>query len=917
MPNYHCNICGTEPDEQKSHHTKHIKTKKHKDAKRILELELEKMTDEERKEKHGKTDVAAIVASMETVEEPEVQSITKKKISGEVTWNKDDEKDSNEKYVQIKSELQSLVKACHQILYSRCSIVGIKAQNDIMRILCIKILQNQFNDHNSELWTRCDEVKAEKNMSDKQFQRFKSYCNCLSDITKTDNIEKDWKAFVSKFLIPLFPSIYYEDDTKFYCQDSAVITELILKLDVIQVTDEFSDAFATSCGDIHELFRAYSGGKVAKELGQYFTPRNFIHLIFYGIGLDVLLKDKKNVTVYDPCMGTGGFLTRLFSLCKIDSSNVYGCETELDTIKFGEMSMVLTTGKTNTNIAKCDSLCENPFIQDTKVDCIVTNPPFGTKMDYDTIKIKFEKTFPTSAVVFEDIYPLKTNNGACLFVQHCVYMLNEGGVCAVVLPDGELFEGNSQWSKKFRKWLCENVNVRTILKAPSGVFEHAGVKTNVVIFTKDGPTQSIRFLETNKECNEVRDMLSVNMDELVATKFSLDVGEYIEEVSENYDVPMVALGDVCELNSGKFNSNEMDNNGDIPFYTSSAKNPVGKHSKFSFNHEQYILITTAGGSQSDLDGNHGMGKVYLVNGKTACRSTVNAITLKCPNISYSYLYYYLKFNRIYINKLANFTTNLGVIPKVKLLKFKIPLPSLEVQQQIIDELTLVEESTTTIQTRLGQLKREKEQYRKYGKKAEIRALLEGCESKMLGDVCEINNNSINKADNYSEIRYIDLSSINQGDIQDVKTINFKEKPSRASRKVKPGDVLLGATRPILRNHCIITNNIYTDNLIVSSAFIVMTPNKNILTKYLFNLIMSDEITKQLLSKCTSDPPAINQTNAHSIKIPLPSIEIQEQCITLFEQKEAYMESIDKKIAKDKTYLEELKALAKDVITSFC
>ena len=67
MPTYQCNICGTEPDEQKSHHTKDINTKKHNDANHILELELEKMDPEERIEKHGTTDVATIVASMETV----------------------------------------------------------------------------------------------------------------------------------------------------------------------------------------------------------------------------------------------------------------------------------------------------------------------------------------------------------------------------------------------------------------------------------------------------------------------------------------------------------------------------------------------------------------------------------------------------------------------------------------------------------------------------------------------------------------------------------------------------------------------------------------------------------------------------------------------------------------------------------
>ena len=99
MPMYQCKICGTESTDQKSHHTKHINTKKHKTEKRILEeIELEKMTDEQCMEKYGKTDVAAIVASMETfvVEKTE---ITKKKVSGEVTWTVDDNTDSNENYV--------------------------------------------------------------------------------------------------------------------------------------------------------------------------------------------------------------------------------------------------------------------------------------------------------------------------------------------------------------------------------------------------------------------------------------------------------------------------------------------------------------------------------------------------------------------------------------------------------------------------------------------------------------------------------------------------------------------------------------------------------------------------------------------------------------------------------------------------
>jgi len=736
-------------------------------------------------------------------------------------------------------------------------------------------------------------------MSDKQFQRFKNYCNCLADITKTDNIEKEWKVFVTKFLVPLFPSIYYDDDTKFNCQDSAVITELILKLDVIQVTDEFSDAFATSCGDIHELFRAYGGGKAAKELGQYFTPRNFIHLIFYGIGLDVLLKDKGNITIYDPCMGTGGFLTRLFNLCKIDSSNVYGCETEMDTIKFGEMSMVLTTGNTNTNIVKCDSLCENQFIQDTKVDCIVTNPPFGTSMKYDDLKAKFEKTFPNSVVAFEDIYPLKTNNGACLFVQHCVYMLNEGGVCAVVLPDGELFEGNSQWSKKFRKWLCENVNIRTILKAPSGVFEHAGVKTNVVIFTKDGPTQSIRFLETNKECNEVRDMFSVTMDELVATKFSLDVGEYIEDVSENYDVPMVALGDVCDIINGSQLDKKDIVTGEYLVF-GGGKKIVGYHNKFNRHGGEVIVCGT---------GNCGFVQRCM---KPYWASQCFTINSKNKNLNSDYLYYLSKYS---LETKFMSSKKGGGQPYIRGSQFinhKIPLPSLEVQQQIVDELTLVEESTTTIQTRLDQLKREKEQYRKYGKKAEIRALLEGCESKMLGDVCEIKSGKFNSKDSKEIGKHPFYSGKvdNPSGYIDEFCFDYEKyliliKDGGAGKKKYGDSIGLGKV-------------FYVEGKSASTTHqLALIPKISLSIVYLYSYMKDSKNNIMDLASYTTGLGCINKTKISGFKIPLPSLEIQEQCITLFEKKEAYIESIDKKIAEHKNYLEELKALAKDVITSFC
>jgi len=106
-------------------------------------------------------------------------------------------------------------------------------------------------------------------------------------------------------------------------------------------------------------------------------------------------------------------------------------------------------------------------------------------------------------------------------------------------------------------------------------------------------------------------------------------------------------------------------------------------------------------------------------------------------------------------------------------------------------------------------------------------------------------------------------------------------------------------------------------MIVSSAFIVMRPKISILSSYLFHLIMSDSMTEQIISKTTSDPPAINQTNASKLKIPLPSLEIQQDLITLYEAKQTELQIWADKIKEEKLHLTRLETLARDIISYYC
>ena len=144
------------------------------------------------------------------------------------------------------------------------------------------------------------------------------------------------------------------------------------------------------------------------------------------------------------------------------------------------------------------------------------------------------------------------------------------------------------------------------------------------------------------------------------------------------------LGEVFNYKMGRFNSNDMDNNGIIPFYSCKSNNPVGFHSTYSFDHPEYLLLVCAGGSQNNIIGDDiGLGKCYYVTGKTACRANVCSLVSKTGELNIKYIHYYLNINRIDTNKKAHFTTNLGTISLDEIKSIKIQIPSIEKQQEIV------------------------------------------------------------------------------------------------------------------------------------------------------------------------------------------------------------------------------------------
>ena len=811
-------------------------------------------------------------------------SIKKKRKTNKNVWELKDNIDDNPEYEIIYSTICNIINSCHNLLHKK-AIVGEKAISDIMKVITYKILLLSMKEDDIENYTS----KIINNNTLKN--KIKSYLQDFKNIYKEQNLFKEWRFLVKEILETNFKSLFSEKDQKFNCEDVNTVTKLF---EVVEEKFEFNnvlqmDVLSFVFGKIHEIFGKYQGG-TSKALGQFFTPRRLIHLMYYGL-IQKYFKDIKINRVYDPCMGSGGFLTRFFKMLKLNPCDIYGCELEKDTIKIGIGSILLSTGIINNNLINCDSLCANPFLFKKKFSSIITNPPFGTSMNYDELKENFE-TFkavehPISNITFEDIYPLVMNNGAGLFIQNCVYMLEENGICAIVLPDGELFEGNSKWSKELRKWLCNNVNIRLILKVPSGTFDYAGVKTNVVIFTKDGKTQNIQFLETNKECEFVKELFNITMEDLIQTGYSLDIGEYIEEDSDNYDVPMVALGEVCDIVNGSQLDKKNIKEGQYAVF-GGGKKKVGSHNEYNRNGGETIICGTGaycGFVQRNFNP-YWASQCFTINTNT-------------DSLLSNYLYYLSKYSLE--TKFMNSKKG-GAQPYIRGSQFnnlKIPLPTLEVQQQIVDEFSQIETSIETIQTRIKQMEIEKEQYKKYGRKAELRRLLKDSEMKTIRDLYNINYGNKNPTITDNDNVYPSISG-----------------GSKISKYTNEWNIHENTILIARSGSCGSVNMFKTKCLMGSYGFFLNKKIDSINTQFNYYYLKEYQPNIENLARGTA-VKNLNRDKLYQFKINLPSLEVQKKCIELFEEKEKYIKSIEDKIIQEKKYIEELKQLGKDIISSYC
>ncbi|WP_285447210.1 N-6 DNA methylase [Xanthomonas sp. LMC-A-07] len=267
------------------------------------------------------------------------------------------------------------------------------------------------------------------------------------------------------------------EDANNYMKSGTQFLAVIEKLeDAIQFRDFKTRA---NLGDVYEQLLNDLRG--AGNAGEFYTPRAITQFMANRLNPSLA----KHETVMDPACGTGGFLTAAIDYLRYQlpvnasAADKAAIEGLIRGIEKKQLPHLLCTTNMLLHGIDVPSQIEhrntlgvgwNDWSATDKVDCIITNPPFGGYED-DGVG----SDYPAD---------LRTRETADMFMALIVKkLLKENGRAAVVLPDGFLFgEGVKATLKKL---LLRDCKLHTIVRLPKGVFApYTTIKTNLLFFTK-------------------------------------------------------------------------------------------------------------------------------------------------------------------------------------------------------------------------------------------------------------------------------------------------------------------------------------------------------------------------------------------------------------------------------------------------
>ena len=842
---YKCGICDSKPD-QISHHKMHIETQKHKDKRTIFELELKQLTNEDLEQQYKTHNIEEIINKIETkktiklkIKEKTPMELKKHKTNTliyEKPTNAITETKNNESF---KYKFLDFLGKMHNLLRG-AGVTGDEALDDILNCLFLCYIEDKISAEGE-----FDLANSTKSCYNGTVQRkVKEYVKYLKvsyllehkeEIRVKDGLNSISKCAKLLSKHPTTKKLFNKDEDFINCPDTVILSKLLEKCKEFSKEENiFENVDITGIAYEYMTTKHAGNGGASKEMGQYFTERPLMDMCFQLIDkTDITdLGINNNSTMGDEFCATFGFplMARKFIKDKfkvdIQDKNMYGVEYHERLSNFAYMNAMFSM-KNFKNIK-----WGNSFITNVKphLDISIHNVPFGKSMTPKNIEETYNgflaenpgKGYPT----FKEYIPFNTKKiDAILASQVVLYKTKKMGL--MIIKDGEETSGKS--NANYRKWFSENCIIKKIMKIPSGAFSCTGTKTVCIYFIKkEGKmTETIQFIQLSDTGNKMTEICKVSMDEMSNNNYSWDPNGYIideemEKMMSKSKCEWKKLGEVCEIKNG----NQLDKknmiNGTYKVYGGGMK-IVGYHN--NYNRDKNHMIIAATGNYS--------GFVSFSNEKFWA-SQCFTIKTSVDYVNNKYLYYLLKI--IYESKFMAKQKG-GAQHFIRITDFsdmKIPIPTIETQNQVVQILDDLAEQKQILSDRKSGIERQMKYY------FETRIKMNDVEIKELQKIIKINIGSTPSTNNNNywtngEQVWVSVSELNNNLIP---IISSKKKLTASAVEqckptlVKKGTILMSFKLSIGKL------GLAGCDLYTNEAILHINTNNDELNRYLYYHIMS-------------------------------------------------------------------------------
>ena len=295
----------------------------------------------------------------------------------------------------------------------------------------------------------------------------------------------------------------------------------------VLVNDNFE--FPDLLGAAYEYLIKFFADSAGKKGGEFYTPAEVVRLLVQ------ITKPKAGNHIYDPTVGSGGFLIQSHQYVEEQGQDpndlaLYGQDSNGTVWSICHMNMILHN-ITRFTIENGDTL-EDPLILDNgqvrKFDIVLANPPFS--QNYSRANMKFPSRF-------REWCPETGKKADLMFFQHMLASLKPHGHMATIMPHGVLFRGGKE--KLIRELLINDDVIEAIIGLPPGLFYGTGIPACVIVASKHKPDElcaKVLFVNADREFAEGKAQNRLRPEDIEKIDFAythkLEIPKYSRLVSK-------------------------------------------------------------------------------------------------------------------------------------------------------------------------------------------------------------------------------------------------------------------------------------------------------------------------------------------------------------------------------------------------